>query len=157
MVLVQAKESKKTSGCARQGCDKTVYQGKPYIWDTDEKKAYCSKECAETATGRKVAEPQQDRSNFSKNTGGFRPVSQQLWRSPEEATAAITIWHQTVVPMIKKTTEESLKIIAKVDADKAGVPEIKFNEQRYDTMLQYWTKTYKEIFLGKMETPVNKQ
>lgn len=145
-MLVQAKESKKSGPCANPNCKETVYQGKAYIWDTDEKKAYHSKECAEAITNRKVVE------NSGAKTSSFssaRGLPQQLWRTPEEAGAAIQIWHNAVIPMILQTTEQSMKV--KVSN---GVPDV--NIARYDNILQFWTKTYKEIFLGKMEGVVNK-
>ncbi len=128
MVLVQAKSAQFDSTCNRETCEIQIKTSAPYIFDTEAKKGYCSKECGEMATGLKIQENGTKQFGFKK---AFTP--QEQWRKPEEGLAAITIWHQTVVAMIHKTCES----LGNVSDNKFEV---------YRTV----TQTYQEIFLGKM-------
>lgn len=135
MVLVQAKESKYANTCAREGCEHKTVIGKPYVFDTETHKAYCSKECAEMATDQKVVEN-------GKSGPGFKPrgsFSQQLWRTPDEALTASKIWHETVIPMIFQTCEK----LAPSGATK--------NSNNVFKNFEPVSKLYQEIFLGKMQ------
>lgn len=124
MTLVQAKESKYANKCSRKDCQSKTVIGKPYVWDTEANKAYCSKECAEMVTNQKVV----DNSGNGKSKGMWTPKIQQFWRSPDESVTAIKLWHETVIPMISQTTSKI-----------TGKPFMNV------------MKIYEEIFLGKMQ------
>ena len=136
MVLVQSKESKFGGKCARQECKIQVVVGKPYVFDTEKRKAYCSKECAEMATGQKVVENTSDRGG---KQGTWTPKMQQLWRTPDEAVTACKFWHETVIPMIFETCKK----LAPSSTSKNGVVD--------KTIFEKVCQTYEEIFLGKMQ------
>ncbi len=133
MVLVQAKESKYANQCARDACEIKTEIGKPYVYDTENKKAYCSKECAEMATGGKVVE----NGSSKKSSGTWTKPFQQLWRTPEEAAGALDIWHNKAIPMILDSCKKLF----------ASDPQTKPKDEIILEMIQ----TYKEIFLGKMQ------
>jgi len=136
-MLVQAKESKYNNPCARDGCNIKTEVGKPYVWDTEANKAYCSKECAEMATNQKVVD--NSGNGKSKGTWTSKQTPTELWRKPEEAMNAIKIWHETVVPMILETTKK----LSPTSTTKNGPIDKKLFEQV--------SQLYEEIFLGKMQ------
>ena len=138
MTLVQAKESKYANKCSRELCTIKTVIGKPYVWDTEANKAYCSKECAEMNTGQKVV----DNTGNGKGSSGFKKpfATTDLWRKPEEALNAIKIWHETVIPMILETCKK----LSPNPASKNGGTVDKKNFEQVSQL-------YEEIFLGKMQ------
>jgi len=118
MVLVLAKASQYANKCARDTCEIKTEIGKPYVYDTEAKKAYCSKECGEMVTNQKVVEASTN--GKSKATWNPKPM-QDLWRKPEEALIAIKIWHETVIPMILETVEKIGKTKPSVHIEKYGL------------------------------------
>lgn len=136
MVLVLAKESKYANKCAREECQIKTEVGKPYVWDTDKSKAYCSKECAEMDTGGKVVE---NGSSSKKSFGGYTKPIQQLWRTPDEGVTASKFFHETVIPMVLETCKK----LAPTSTTKNGPVDKKIFEQV--------SLLYAEIFLGKFQ------
>ena len=136
MVLVLAKESKYANTCARETCVHKTEVGKPYVWDTDKSKAYCSKECAEMDTGGKVVE---NGSSSKKSFGGYTKPVQQLWRTPDEGITACKFWHETVVPMILETCK------------KIFPPAPNTSEFPDKDIFAEVSLLYAEIFLGKFQ------
>lgn len=134
MVLVQAKESKYPGPCDRTGCSVQILLGKPYIFDTEQKKAYCSKECAEMATGGKVVE----NGSSKKSSGTWTKPMQDLWRKPDEAITATKFFHETVIPMILETCKKLS-------------PNTTKNGSIDKTIFDQVSRLYEEIFLGKMQ------
>ncbi len=136
MVLVLAKESKYANKCAREQCEIKTVVGKPYVWDTDKNKAYCSKECAELATGGKVVE---NGSSTKKSFGGYTKPVQQLWRLPDEGVTACKFWHETVIPMILETCK---KIAPSITTKNGPV-----DKKNFEQVALF----YAAIFLGKFQ------
>jgi len=137
MVLVQAKAAQFDSDCARDACTIKIKTSSPYIFDTEAKKGYCSKECAEMATNLKVVESSGN--GKGKGTWNPKPLT-ELWRKPEEAIQASKVFHETVVPMILETCKK----LSPTSTTK--------NNQLVDrTIFEQVSRLYEEIFLGKMQ------
>ena len=131
MPLVKAKSKYDNSTCSfeKEGmkCSNTWKKDEDYIWDTDNKKAFCTKH---DELNSKVVE--------GGGKGGFsRGASMPLCRPLEEAVNAIKQFHEVVVPMIRQQAQEDIK------SDHVSNDQI-------TTRIDFWTEIYLENFLGKL-------
>lgn len=130
MPFVKAKSKYDNSTCSfeKDGmkCSNTWKKDEDYIWDTDGRKAYCTKH---DDINSKIVE--------GGGKGGFsRGSSMPLCRPLEEAVNATTQFHAVVVPMIRQQ--------AKTDNDATEGKDV------YLDRIDFWTQLYLENFLGKL-------
>ena len=130
MPFVQTKSKYDNSQCSLEKdgmrCQNTWKKDEDYVWDTEGKKAYCTKHDEINA---KIVKTEG-------RGGGFKP-SMPLCRPIDEAIGASQQFNQIVVPMIRQQAKEDLG-----DADAV--------QGTLANRIDFWTEIYLENFLGKL-------